>query len=141
MRTSIAVIAAAYCSVVVAQIQGLPNCAQSCANSGLAGCGIDVGCICGNQTLIADLSCCVAGSCSSDEQQQVIDFAVGICRTAGITTLPTMAGCATTSMTSMVPSSEVAPSSTTAPGAATTNFVGAGICAGAVGLAGWFALL
>ncbi|KAF1815558.1 hypothetical protein P152DRAFT_384125, partial [Eremomyces bilateralis CBS 781.70] len=57
------------------------------------GCGpIDIKCICSNEALISDLSCCVANRCSPEDQQATIDFAVNLCRTYQIS-VPTSASC------------------------------------------------
>ncbi|KAK2812420.1 hypothetical protein FQN50_001421 [Emmonsiellopsis sp. PD_5] len=81
---------------------GLPKCAQNCAlNSIPKDCGLDVKCICTADSFIDAITCCVADSCSAEEQERLIDgketiqFAKGICGTAGITDIPDSAVCST----------------------------------------------
>ncbi|KAL4896435.1 hypothetical protein BDV59DRAFT_198815 [Aspergillus ambiguus] len=82
-------------------MDGLPSCAQSCATDSIPKkCSmIDIACICGDSSFITNISCCVAKTCGSAEQEgkpplPSIKFANQICSGAGITDLPQSASCA-----------------------------------------------
>ncbi|KAM0329958.1 hypothetical protein ACHAQA_004126 [Verticillium albo-atrum] len=81
----------------------LPSCAQPCvveATTGgnIAGCGqFDIECICSNQSFLADMACCLAQSCSTEEQQAAVDYAKRLCRSGGVTDLPDQVVCSTAS--------------------------------------------
>ncbi|KAJ9645259.1 hypothetical protein H2201_005605 [Coniosporium apollinis] len=80
MRFSALALAAYFGALAVAQstsIADLPVCARNCVGSNLGGCNaIDVRCICSNTDYISGLSCCVLNSCSPEDQQRTIDFAL-----------------------------------------------------------------
>ncbi|EON66655.1 hypothetical protein W97_05901 [Coniosporium apollinis CBS 100218] len=80
MRFSALALAACFGALAVAQstsIADLPVCARNCVGSNLGGCNpIDVRCICSNTDYISGLSCCVLNSCSPEDQQRTIDFAL-----------------------------------------------------------------
>ncbi|EMF09932.1 uncharacterized protein SEPMUDRAFT_151026 [Sphaerulina musiva SO2202] len=87
---------ALFASAVLAQIPGLPSCAQSCITD-YGGCNqIDVKCICSNNPLLEKLSCCVSLQCDEEGTAAVIKFADTLCGSYGVTTLPTAATCVAT---------------------------------------------
>ncbi|AEO55517.1 hypothetical protein MYCTH_2299445 [Thermothelomyces thermophilus ATCC 42464] len=125
---AIAALTLALAGAVVAQDGlGLPECAQSCASSFLAGgignCGRDVKCICQEKSFLSDIACCLAGDCSAQDQAQAVSVAANLCRGVGVTDLPSSVSCATAS-TSATGSAASAPTtgsaSTTASGSGTT---------------------
>ncbi|KAM0287689.1 hypothetical protein ACHAQH_000219 [Verticillium albo-atrum] len=92
--------------LVAAQSTGdLPRCAQPCviaATTGgnIGGCGqFDVECICSNKSFLDDMACCLADSCSQQEQQAAVDFAKRLCRGSGVTDLPDSVVCSTAAST------------------------------------------
>ncbi|KAK4500067.1 hypothetical protein PRZ48_008253 [Zasmidium cellare] len=81
-------------STALAQIPGLPTCAQGCITN-YGGCNqVDVKCICSNKPLLATLSCCVSQNCDAQGQADVISFADSLCSGQGVNDLPTKATCA-----------------------------------------------
>ncbi|KAF2212536.1 hypothetical protein CERZMDRAFT_105968 [Cercospora zeae-maydis SCOH1-5] len=110
-------------SVALAQIPGLPSCAQGCITN-YGGCNqVDVKCICTNQPLLETLSCCVSKNCDQTGIDAVIKFADSLCGSYGVTTLPKAATCAATGSTpaptgtasSSASGSESTPATTSAP--------------------------
>ncbi|KAL2810588.1 hypothetical protein BJX63DRAFT_422940 [Aspergillus granulosus] len=96
-RQSLAVVLAACLSYAAAQgLGGLPTCAQTCATGAIPEeCSlIDIECICGTESFIADMACCVGQSCDQADQDAALGFANGLCEGAGITNLPQTATCA-----------------------------------------------
>ncbi|KAL2795850.1 hypothetical protein BJX66DRAFT_158699 [Aspergillus keveii] len=94
---SLAVVLATSLSSVAAQgMSDLPACAQDCAMGSIPEecSGINIACICGTESFIADMACCVGKSCEADDQVAALDFANGLCEGAGITNLPQTATCA-----------------------------------------------
>ncbi|CAK1368076.1 unnamed protein product [Cercospora beticola] len=125
-------------SVALAQIPGLPSCAQGCITN-YGGCNqVDVACICSNQPLLETLSCCVSQNCDQSGIDEVISFANALCGSYGVTTLPTAATCAATAsgpaptgtQTSSASGSETSPATTSAP-AAGSNTEGSSTTSGA----------
>ncbi|KAL3489179.1 hypothetical protein BJX62DRAFT_239399 [Aspergillus germanicus] len=107
---SLAVVLATCLSSVAAQgMSDLPACAQDCAMGSIPEecSGINIACICGTESFIADMACCVGKSCEADDQVAALDFANGLCEGAGITNLPQTATCAGDS-TSTATESEIA---------------------------------
>ncbi|OCK98732.1 uncharacterized protein K441DRAFT_654025 [Cenococcum geophilum 1.58] len=96
MRFVSVVLIASLSSLAAAQLDGLPECAQSCVGSNFGSCQtLDIKCICSNKDLISNLSCCVSQACSADDTQKTITFASQLCSTYGIT-VPTIASCPAT---------------------------------------------
>ncbi|KAL3445790.1 hypothetical protein BJX65DRAFT_142626 [Aspergillus insuetus] len=94
---SLAVVLAICLSSVAAQgMSDLPACAQDCAMGSIPEecSGINIACICGTESFIANMACCVGKSCEADDQVAALDFANGLCEGAGITNLPQTATCA-----------------------------------------------
>ena len=55
-------------TTALAQIPGLPTCAQGCITN-YGGCNqVDVKCICSNKPLLETLSCCVSQNCDAQGQ-------------------------------------------------------------------------
>ena len=79
---------------------GLPACAQPCLskfNNGaeIAGCAnLDVKCICSNSSFLNDISCCLVDACNEADKQTSLAYAQNLCKTAGVTDLPTEVSCA-----------------------------------------------
>ncbi|KAL3455690.1 hypothetical protein BJX64DRAFT_271934 [Aspergillus heterothallicus] len=94
---SLAIVLATCLSSAAAQgLSELPTCAQECATGSIPKeCSlIDIECICGSESFIADMACCVGKSCESSDQDAALEFANGLCEGAGITNLPQTATCA-----------------------------------------------
>ncbi|GFF35429.1 hypothetical protein IFM61606_06557 [Aspergillus udagawae] len=96
---SVALALAACLSMAAAQgLDGLPDCAKSCATNSIpASCGLDVKCICTDTSFLSGISCCILKSCPADKQQAAVQFANQICKTAGVTNLPQSPSCANAS--------------------------------------------
>ncbi|KAF7193445.1 GPI-anchored CFEM domain protein, partial [Pseudocercospora fuligena] len=76
-------------------VTDLPTCSQTCID-GYDGCAEDdATCICSNQNLLQQWSCCVSQRCNAQGQADVISFAQNLCGDYGVTALPTMATCNT----------------------------------------------
>ncbi|KAI1845322.1 hypothetical protein JX265_005479 [Neoarthrinium moseri] len=97
----ITLVALAGVSLVAAQFDGLPQCAQGCvtkftSGSNIGGCPqIDAKCICSQQTFLSDIACCLASVCNAADQQAAVDFAIKFCSTQGVQ-VPTAVSCSTT---------------------------------------------
>lgn len=77
----------ALASAQMPDVADLPTCAQSCVGSSLnvEGCtGLDVECICSNNDFLVNIACCVAEACPQEGQDKTLEFARGICATAGV---------------------------------------------------------
>ncbi|KAH8731481.1 hypothetical protein GQ44DRAFT_698811 [Phaeosphaeriaceae sp. PMI808] len=86
MRFSV-LAAVAFSSLALAQspIDQIPKCAQACFGNNLGTCGqSDIGCICGNTSVINSVSCCVFATCSQAEIASTIAFAVSLCKIANV---------------------------------------------------------
>ncbi|GAM40427.1 CFEM domain protein [Talaromyces pinophilus] len=84
-------------NVAAQDFGSLPSCARSCATNAIpASCGLDVKCICSTSSFISSVSCCVATACDAADQQTTLQFAEQLCAGAGITNLPSAAGCSAT---------------------------------------------
>ncbi|KAF2015989.1 hypothetical protein BU24DRAFT_462201 [Aaosphaeria arxii CBS 175.79] len=162
MRLSTTAVLAALCSAALAQnlLDQLPKCARDCFGNSFGNCApLDIPCICGNQTRIAALSCCVSQTCEDKDEENTIKFARDICSANGIT-VPTQASCAasqtgapstappssaatsgastaaSSAASSGAPQSSAATAATQSPGAAPTPLVAKGIGMGLVAVAG-----
>ncbi|EFR01729.1 hypothetical protein MGYG_04730 [Nannizzia gypsea CBS 118893] len=93
-----AVAVAALVSVAAAQgVSDLPKCAQQCASKGFpASCGADVKCVCTSESFLDAITCCVATTCTPEEQKKTIQFAKAICGGVGVN-VPDSAVCPTAS--------------------------------------------
>ncbi|KAI3395122.1 hypothetical protein diail_1737 [Diaporthe ilicicola] len=92
--------AAIFAGLTIAQFNGLPTCAQNCASKffsggSYGGCGTDPKCICSNQNFLGDVSCCLVGACSADDQASAITFAKQICSANGVD-VPDQVTCSST---------------------------------------------
>ncbi|RHZ62657.1 CFEM domain-containing protein [Aspergillus thermomutatus] len=127
---SVSLALAACLSMVTAQgLDGLPDCAKTCATGAIpANCGLDVKCICSDSSFLSGISCCIAGSCPQDQQQEeahpffspaAVQFANQICKGAGVTNLPQSASCASATQSATGTSS--GSSATTSGSSATTS--------------------
>ncbi|KAK2806877.1 hypothetical protein FQN51_005677 [Onygenales sp. PD_10] len=115
---------------------GLPKCAQNCAlNSIPKDCGLDVKCICTADSFIDAITCCVAGDCSAEDQEKTIQFAKGICGTAGITDIPDSAVCSSKTGSATGTTETPKPTETGAAGRVGVA-AGAGVGAGVMGVVG-----
>ncbi|EED15300.1 CFEM domain protein, putative [Talaromyces stipitatus ATCC 10500] len=104
-------------------LSSLPPCAKSCATNAMpASCGLDVKCICSAESFITSVSCCVAKVCDQADQQTTLQFAEQLCAGAGVTNLPSAAGCSSTaSATSTADAASATSSKTTAASSAVTS--------------------
>ncbi|KAF1996144.1 hypothetical protein P154DRAFT_525854 [Amniculicola lignicola CBS 123094] len=129
MRFSTVAFLGALSSVALAQslLDQLPKCAQVCFGSNFGGCQtLDIGCICGNAALIAELSCCVSKGCTAKEADATIKFAAGLCQANGIS-VPSAASCAASSGASSTPAPA---SSSSGSGVAASSAAGSTTAAG-----------
>ncbi|PYH29724.1 CFEM domain-containing protein [Aspergillus neoniger CBS 115656] len=76
-------------------MDSLPPCARDCATGSIPKTckAIDVNCICSDKSFITGISCCVASTCSAEDQTSALNFAQQICGGAGVTDLPQSASC------------------------------------------------
>ncbi|RAL09464.1 CFEM domain-containing protein [Aspergillus homomorphus CBS 101889] len=121
-NTAIAFLSA-LASVVAQGMDSLPPCARECATGAIPKtCQlIDVGCICGTKSFISDMSCCVAKSCSPEDEKAALAFAVQLCSGAGVTGLPSSASCANSITSTNATSASVTSFTATAPGKSTAS--------------------
>ncbi|KAG4031588.1 hypothetical protein MFRU_009g03490 [Monilinia fructicola] len=95
---------------------GLPTCAQSCvtqytSGSQIAGCAnLDIACICSNDSFLSGIACCLAAACEAADEQIAVAYAQNLCKTSGVTDLPSVVSCAATA--SPTASSSAAPTGT-----------------------------
>ncbi|RAK82446.1 CFEM domain-containing protein [Aspergillus fijiensis CBS 313.89] len=117
-------------SVVAQGMDSLPVCARECATGAIPKTcqSIDVGCICGTKSFISDMSCCVAKSCSPQDEKAALGFTVQLCSGAGVTDLPSSASCAnsvtSTNATSASTTTSPVNSSGNSTASATTTLTG-----------------
>ncbi|KAK4100905.1 hypothetical protein N658DRAFT_87441 [Parathielavia hyrcaniae] len=128
MKIPAGLLSLALASAVAAQgSPELPGCATSCADDFLTG-GIgdcsnaDIACICANDEFLNSIACCLVDVCSEAEQEQAVQFALGICAGSGVSDLPTAVVCeSASSATSTAASTEASTeASTDSADAATT---------------------
>lgn len=136
---SIVAITAVLAGLTSAQ-NGLPTCAQSCvtrytSGSEIGGCtNLDVACICSNSSFLSGIACCLADACEAADEATAVAYAQNLCRTAGVTNLPSAVSCASTaSSTASGASSSAtgASSSTTSGSAGATTTSGTSTASGA----------
>ncbi|KAJ5948451.1 Cell wall protein TIR3 [Penicillium verhagenii] len=118
MKLTQTILALAIVSAANAQLSSLPTCAQTCATNAIpASCGVDVACICDNTSFLSDIACCIVGKCTTEEQEETLKAAKGICAAGGVTNLPSVVACTTGASSSTTGSS----ASTTGSGSTTTG--------------------
>ncbi|KAF7906217.1 hypothetical protein EAF00_000496 [Botryotinia globosa] len=108
---------------------GLPTCAQSCVTqyttgSQIAGCAnLDIACICSNPSFLSGIACCLADACDAEDEQTAVAFAQNLCRTSGVTNLPSVVSCASSasSTSSGAASSATGATATTTSGSTTAS--------------------
>ncbi|EFE42458.1 CFEM domain protein, putative [Trichophyton verrucosum HKI 0517] len=84
---------------------------QDCASKGFpSSCGADVKCVCTSNTFLDAITCCVATTCTAEEQKKTIQFAKGICGGVGVN-VPDSAVCPTGGSSSSGPASSTPTSS------------------------------
>ncbi|OIW28560.1 hypothetical protein CONLIGDRAFT_383576 [Coniochaeta ligniaria NRRL 30616] len=127
MKTFTLALPLALASLSLAQLQGLPTCAQGCANiflsGGIGNCGRDPTCICANKDFISAISCCLIGACDASDQQKAIDFAQQICQ-ANQVSVPNTVVCTSTSTSASAgaeTTSSTTPATNTAAATTTTD--------------------
>ncbi|KAB5539521.1 hypothetical protein GE09DRAFT_1062559 [Coniochaeta sp. 2T2.1] len=141
MKTFALALPLAFATLSLAQLQGLPVCAQSCANifltGGIGNCGRDPACICADKSFIAAISCCLVAECAPADQQKAIDFAQQLCK-ANDVDVPNVVSCSSTSSSSSSPTAspttggaqettgDVSSSTTTTPAPSNTTPSGSG---------------
>ncbi|EMF08973.1 uncharacterized protein SEPMUDRAFT_16224, partial [Sphaerulina musiva SO2202] len=75
-------------SSYVPTVADVPKCAQGCVTD-LGGCATgDVNCVCRNTPYLNRLAVCVPQYCNATEVAQVVAFANFVCRSVGVTSLP-----------------------------------------------------
>jgi cytoskeletal protein RodZ len=88
------------------------------SGSQIAGCNaVDITCICSNKNFLSGIACCLVGVCSAADQQAATEYAQTLCRTNGVTNLPSAVSCASTA----TQSSTAAPSGSTATSGTSTT--------------------
>ncbi|GKT98773.1 cell wall protein [Fusarium langsethiae] len=138
-------------SLVAAQQEKLPKCAQPCVDQyttggGVAGCGqLDIKCICSNQNFLSGIACCLEEKCDAEGKETAVKYAKQICATAGVTDLPddvkcdksTASGTASGSATgATTPTASVSTSTASATGESSNVDTNAGSREGAAGFIG-----
>ncbi|TEY82953.1 hypothetical protein BOTCAL_0026g00160 [Botryotinia calthae] len=111
---------------------GLPTCAQSCVTqyttgSQIAGCAsLDIACICSNSSFLNGIACCLADACDTEDEQTAVTYAQNLCRTSGVTNLPSVVSCASSasSTSSSAASSATGAAGTTTSGSSTASRTG-----------------
>ncbi|KAK2768862.1 hypothetical protein FQN54_000722 [Arachnomyces sp. PD_36] len=94
MKVTVAIAVSGLVAGAVAQLDGLPECAQSCAMDAIPEeCGLDPECVCSSKSFIDSITCCVSDACSTEDQEKTIDFAHNICEPAGVTDIPDSVAC------------------------------------------------
>lgn len=87
------------------------------SGSQIAGCNsVDITCICSNKNFLSGIACCLVGVCSAADQQAATEYAQTLCKTNGVTNLPSAVSCAS----SATQSSTAAPSGSTATSGTST---------------------
>ncbi|KAF2206350.1 hypothetical protein CERZMDRAFT_108084 [Cercospora zeae-maydis SCOH1-5] len=115
-------------SRVPPQITDIPSCARPCITD-LGACAEgDVRCICSNQALLERYRSCVVQACTPSEAQNVVGYAVELCRDYGITALPPLNYPSSTASATSATTSR-APSITDIPECAQTCVPNYGTCA------------
>lgn len=109
--------------------------------NGIAGCKAgDVVCVCSNDQFLSSIACCVAGTCDEADQEKTANYAMQLCRAAGVTvpdkvectsTSAAASGTASASATSSSSGSNSAGSAASTP--ATSTAAAAPAAAGSVG--------
>ncbi|PQE03446.1 CFEM domain-containing protein [Rutstroemia sp. NJR-2017a BBW] len=130
--TFILAVTAALASLTSAQ-DGLPSCAKTCTNKftstgggNIGGCkSLDIQCICSSPTFLSDIACCLTDQCNAADQATAVQFAQNICKTSGVTNLPSAVTCASSAAPSSS-SSAASDSSSAATGATTTATTASG---------------
>ncbi|KAL2857747.1 hypothetical protein BJY01DRAFT_242168 [Aspergillus pseudoustus] len=120
---SLAIVLASCLSSATAQgLTGLPTCAQDCATGSIPKeCSlIDIECICGSESFIADMACCVGKTCEKADQDAALDFANGLCEGAGISNLPQTATCTGDSNSTATSTGTTTATESTSTGSETT---------------------
>ena len=70
MRFLALVGASSLAGVALGQFDGLPECAIECVGDNLGGCNeLDVTCICSDDALLSNLSCCLDNLCNRSDQE------------------------------------------------------------------------
>ncbi|KUL83653.1 hypothetical protein ZTR_11046 [Talaromyces verruculosus] len=111
-------------NVAAQDFGSLPPCAQGCATNAIpASCGLDVKCICSASSFITSVSCCVATACDAADQQTTIQFAEQLCAGAGVTNIPSAAGCSATGAATGATTSAAAGSTATSIASAASSAV------------------
>jgi len=124
MRITSLAIGLGLASLAYAQtsLQGLPDCAKTCVTqfttgSTIGGCpSLDISCICASSGFLSSIACCLAGKCNAQDQATAVTFAQSLCKTSGVTNLPSAVVCASTA--------SATPSSTTSNSASTPTTIG-----------------
>ncbi|EEH37997.1 hypothetical protein PAAG_00918 [Paracoccidioides lutzii Pb01] len=125
MRLSMAVLPSLLGLVAAQGLNGLPECAKSCATDSIPSvCGLNIQCICTSGGFLTNVSCCVMSSCSLEDQNKTIMFAQSLCASAGVNNMPGSVVCNTTQSSSTPTTS---PTPVPSQNAAAKIGVGAGL--------------
>ncbi|KAF8245333.1 hypothetical protein K440DRAFT_662805, partial [Wilcoxina mikolae CBS 423.85] len=89
MKFSLALVATAAAVLVSAQdLSQLPDCSKQCAGTAMAAASTckatDIKCICNDKAFMTTIGPCVKTSCDAADQKKTIQFAVTLCKNAGV---------------------------------------------------------
>ncbi|OHE91804.1 hypothetical protein CORC01_12878 [Colletotrichum orchidophilum] len=119
-------VAIALVGFAAAQDTQLPTCAQGCVNQyttggAIANCSqVDVKCICSNSGFLDGIACCLAGVCSTTDQENAVKFAKNICTGADVA-VPDQVVCKTASLSSTATATHASAAATGASASATNT--------------------
>ncbi|KAH9891546.1 hypothetical protein F4778DRAFT_341380 [Xylariomycetidae sp. FL2044] len=103
--------------VLAQDLGSLPECAKNCLaqftrGDNIGDCGrFDAKCICGSDSFIGGIACCLSSVCSEADQQSAVDYAVSFCRTQSVT-VPSAVRCLASTST---PASRPTPTANAGP--------------------------
>ncbi|ERF69844.1 hypothetical protein EPUS_09060 [Endocarpon pusillum Z07020] len=137
---SIATLAASLVAVSAQDFSSIPQCAQSCAINAIPQeCNLRPDCICRATSFLEGIGCCVIQACSQEDVDRTAQFSEQLCRTAGVTDLPTPScpesGSSNGTGAGSSNSSSTANASATASGASSSASGASTAAASATGLA------
>ncbi|KAI9670357.1 MAG: hypothetical protein M1817_004400 [Caeruleum heppii] len=112
MKVSTTLVLSAFSAVALAQVNlgDLPSCARGCIGTSVnvPGCnGLDIRCICSNQSFLGDIACCLQRECNQSDQENAVRFASSLCSSAGVD-VPDSVACGSSSSSSETGTSSLA---------------------------------
>lgn len=120
MKLSTTLTLTAFGAVALAQVNlgDLPSCARACIGTSVnvPGCtGLDIRCICSNESFLNDVACCLSRECNQADQQNAASFASSLCSSAGVN-VPSEVVCSSDSEEASSSSEEPNPTATNEDG-------------------------